>query len=55
MLTGADGGTDMFCVQENLPPALSPADKETGWRMALDRLTGIGRGGSQTRHYGPTP
>ena len=37
-LTDADGGTDVLAVHDNLPPGLSPADNETGWRMALDKL-----------------
>jgi uncharacterized protein YndB with AHSA1/START domain len=37
-LTEAGGGTDVLAVHDNLPPGLSPADNETGWRMALDKL-----------------
>jgi hypothetical protein len=37
-LPEADGGTDVLAVHEQLPPGLSPADNETGWRMALDKL-----------------
>jgi uncharacterized protein YndB with AHSA1/START domain len=37
-LTGAGEGTDVLAVHDNLPPGLSPADNETGWRMALDKL-----------------
>ena len=37
-LTDADGGTGVLAVHDNLPPGLSPADNETGWRMALDKL-----------------
>ena len=37
-LTDADSGTDVFAIHDNLPPGLSPADNETGWRMALDNL-----------------
>ena len=33
-----DGGTDLLAVHEGLPPGVSPADNETGWRMALARL-----------------
>jgi uncharacterized protein YndB with AHSA1/START domain/ribosomal protein S18 acetylase RimI-like enzyme len=32
------GGTDLVAVHEGLPRGLSPADNETGWRMALDKL-----------------
>ena len=38
MLTDAGGGTNVLAVHDNLPPGLSPADNETGWRMALDKL-----------------
>jgi uncharacterized protein YndB with AHSA1/START domain len=37
-LSDAGGGTDVLGVHENLPPGLPPADNETGWRMALDKL-----------------
>lgn len=37
-LTDACGGTDVLAVHDNLPLGLSPADNETGWRMALDKL-----------------
>ena len=47
-LTDAGGGTDVFAVHDNLPPGLSPADNETGWRMALDKLAGLVEAGSNT-------
>jgi len=37
-LTEADGGTDVLGVHENLPPGISPADNEMGWRMSLEKL-----------------
>jgi uncharacterized protein YndB with AHSA1/START domain len=37
-LADADGGTDLFTVHDGLPPGLSPADNETGWRMSLAKL-----------------
>lgn len=37
-LTDANNGTDVLAVHDNLPPGLLPADNETGWRMALDKL-----------------
>ena len=40
-LTDAGGGTDVLAVHDNLPPGLSPADNETGWRMALDKLAAL--------------
>ncbi len=38
ILTDAGSGTDVLAVHDNLPPGLSPADNETGWQMALDKL-----------------
>ena len=40
-LTDSDGGTDVRAVHDNLPPGVSPADNETGWRMALDKLAAL--------------
>jgi uncharacterized protein YndB with AHSA1/START domain len=40
-LTDADGGTELLAVQDGLPPGLSPADNETGWRMALAKLAAL--------------
>jgi uncharacterized protein YndB with AHSA1/START domain len=40
-LIDADGGTDVLAVHHNLPPGLSPADNETGWQMALDKLAAL--------------
>ena len=40
-LIDTDGGTDVLAVHDNLPPGLSPADNETGWRMALDKLAAL--------------
>ncbi|GIK40371.1 MAG: hypothetical protein BroJett011_42040 [Chloroflexota bacterium] len=40
-LTDADGGTDVLAAHDNLPPGVSPADNETGWRMALDKLAAL--------------
>ena len=37
-LAEADGGTDVLAVHDNLPPGVSPADNETGARMALEKL-----------------
>ena len=41
----ADGGTDVVGVHESLPPGVSLADNETGWRMALDKLAALAEGG----------
>lgn len=37
-LRDADGGTEVVGIHEGLPDAVSLADNETGWRMALDAL-----------------
>ena len=34
----ADGGTEVIGVHEGLPPGISAANNEAGWRSALDRL-----------------
>lgn len=45
-LTDAGDGTDILAVHERLPPGVSPADNETGWRMALDKLAALVESGS---------
>jgi uncharacterized protein YndB with AHSA1/START domain len=40
-LTDADGGTDLLAVHDGLPPGVSPADNETGWRMSLSKLAAL--------------
>jgi uncharacterized protein YndB with AHSA1/START domain len=40
-LAEADGGTDLVAVHDNLPPGISPADNELGWRMSLDKLVAL--------------
>jgi hypothetical protein len=37
-LTEADGGTHLTGIHEDLPPAVSPADNEVGWRKSLNKL-----------------
>jgi 3-methyladenine DNA glycosylase AlkD/uncharacterized protein YndB with AHSA1/START domain len=37
-LADADGGTEVFAMHEGLPPGLSAADNETGWRESLAKL-----------------
>jgi uncharacterized protein YndB with AHSA1/START domain len=37
-LVDANGGTDLLAVHDGLPRGVSPADNETGWRMALAKL-----------------
>ncbi len=40
-LTDADGGTYLVGIHENLPPGVSPAANEVGWRMSIDKLAGL--------------
>jgi len=37
-LSDSVGGTELLAVHDNVPPGVSPADNQTGWRMALDKL-----------------
>jgi activator of Hsp90 ATPase-like protein len=37
-LADAAGGTEIFAVHDRLPPGLSPADNEAGWRSSLAKL-----------------
>ena len=37
-LAEADGGTDLVAVHEGVPPGVSAADNEAGWRESLARL-----------------
>lgn len=37
-LRDAAGGTELRALHADLPPGLSPADNEVGWRMSLDKL-----------------
>jgi uncharacterized protein YndB with AHSA1/START domain len=48
ILTEAEGGTDVLGVHDNLPPGLAPADNETGWRMALEKLARLVEAGQKT-------
>ena len=40
-LADADGGTDVLAVHDGLPPGLSPADNEAGWRSSLAKLAAL--------------
>lgn len=37
-LAEATDGTDLVGVHEGLPPGVSPADNELGWRISIDKL-----------------
>jgi uncharacterized protein YndB with AHSA1/START domain len=43
-LVEADGGTDVVAVHEGLPPGVSLADNELGWRSSLARLAALVEG-----------
>ncbi len=40
-LADADGGTELKAVHDRLPPGLSPADNEAGWRSSLAKLAAL--------------
>ena len=46
-LADAHGGTDLVSIHDNLPPGLSAAENETGWRMALGNLARFVEAGMQ--------
>ncbi len=43
-LADADGGTDIQAVHDQLPPGVSEADNELGWRMSLGKLAALVEG-----------
>ena len=40
-LVEVDGGTEVLAVHDRLPPGLSPADNEAGWRSSLAKLAAL--------------
>ena len=48
-LTDAGGGTDVVALHGCLPPGLSAADNETGWRMSLANLAALVEAGDNSR------
>ena len=44
-LNDTDDGTELQAVHEGVPAGIAPADNETGWRMAFDRLARLVEGG----------
>jgi hypothetical protein len=40
-LADADGSTDVLAVHDGLPPGLSTADNEAGWRSSLAKLAAL--------------
>ena len=51
-LSDAGGGTDVLAVHDDLPPGLSPADNETGWRMSLAKLAKLVEDGARKSRPG---
>jgi uncharacterized protein YndB with AHSA1/START domain len=45
-LNDADGGTDLVATHEGLPPGISAAANELGWRMALAKLAKLVEAGA---------
>jgi uncharacterized protein YndB with AHSA1/START domain len=43
-LADANGGTDLLAAHEHLPPGLSAADNEAGWRSSLAKLAAFVEG-----------
>jgi uncharacterized protein YndB with AHSA1/START domain/uncharacterized glyoxalase superfamily protein PhnB len=54
-LTDAGGGTDVVAVHDNVPPGVSPADNEAGWRQALDKLAALVEAAATPRLLGAAP
>jgi uncharacterized protein YndB with AHSA1/START domain len=40
-LADTDGGTELLAVHDGLPPGLSSADNEVGWRSSLAKLAAL--------------
>ena len=54
-LTDAEGGTDVLAIHDGLPPGLSPADNELGWKMSLAKLAALVEEGPGSRGPEPRP
>lgn len=52
-LVDADAGTDVLAVHGNLPPGVAPADNETGWKMALEKLASLVEAGRKAPRHTP--
>lgn len=50
-LTDAGAATEVLAVHDGVPPGVSPADNEAGWRQALDKLAAL----VETGPAGPAP
>jgi uncharacterized protein YndB with AHSA1/START domain len=52
-LVDADGDTDLLAVHDGLPRGVSPAENETGWRMALATLVEADHNKNRARPASP--
>ena len=52
-LADVDGGTELLAMHDGLPPGLSAADNEAGWRQALAKLLALVEGGEAAPPAGP--
>jgi uncharacterized protein YndB with AHSA1/START domain len=43
-LVDVDGATEVVAVHDRLPPGLSPADNELGWRISFGKLAALVEG-----------
>jgi uncharacterized protein YndB with AHSA1/START domain len=48
-LADVDGGTEILAVHDGLPPGLSTADNEVGWRSSLAKLAALVEPGDDGR------
>ena len=48
-LADAGGGTEIVAVHDQLPPGLSAADNEIGWRSSLSKLAALVEAGERSR------
>ena len=54
-LADADDGTELVGIHEGLPPGVSIADNETGWRMALAKLAALAEASHHEDALTPDP
>jgi uncharacterized protein YndB with AHSA1/START domain len=52
-LADADGGTQVVAVHDRLPPGLSAADNEVGWRLSFANLAALVEAGEDLREPNP--
>jgi uncharacterized protein YndB with AHSA1/START domain len=52
-LADSDGGTEVLALHEGLPPGLSTADNEGGWRSSLAKLAALVEAAGESREAAP--